>query len=433
MYKFIEWRKTYLFFAAFFCLSVGITSCKKKVNPLGDNVYPSDYIMGSIVVDTFDLLTYTVEEDSVASKDPEFNLLGSYNDPTFGMVEASFYTQLTLSGFSPDFGDLASKKIDSAVIAFQYGGYYGSVNKSQLFEIYELTESLSADSTYTRKSIVNVNPQNLVPTLNNEGYIKPNPLKPTVVGTDTLSPQLRIPIDTVFARNMLVLAENSVNDKDFLENFKGFYVKVNNASMMPGEGAILYLASTKSASKLTVYYSDAQGPNKFDFIITSKAVDFNHIDVDYTGTKMSQLLTDSTLGKKEYYAQAFTTRAKIDFPSLNNLPKDVFIHNATLEIPLSYYPAGDLYPSEQVNVVANLFKGDKKKYTLSTVTYSMTKKAYIIDLRTYVQNVLKGDIQNYGLYVSPKRFNTSVERIIFNGSNTLNKKKPKLKIVYTKL
>lgn len=426
------WRRTKLFFAAFFCLSIGATSCKKKFNPNGKDVLPPGSIMSSGGIDTFKVHTYTELEDSINSMDPEFNLLGSYNDPVFGKMEASFYTQLTLSGFSPDFGDLNDLVIDSAIMAFEYGGYYGKLN-TQLFEAYEILDDLSRDSSYLRTSTVQVGTQNIVATGNNEGLIKPNTDKPAIVGNDTLKPQLRLPIDHTFARHLLEVAQTATSDNTFLEEFKGLHFKVNNPTFSSGEGGILYLATSKAASKLTVYFTVDNKQSKFDFIITNKAVDFNHIEVDNTNTKVEQVLNDPSLGDEEFYAQAFISRAKIEFESINDLPKNIIVHEATLEIPTNYFEGDPHYISGEVIASAKLFEDDERKYVVQTVAFNKSKKAYVINVRTYVQNILKGEIQNNGIYLSPKRYNTSAERIIFNGANSTYKKQPKLNIVYTEL
>jgi hypothetical protein len=426
------WRRVGLLFAAFFCLALTIISCKKKKSPIGQDALPSGSEMSSAGIDTFQLKTYTVKEDSVISMDPEFNIVGSYNDPVFGPQEANFYTQLKLSGFSPDFGDLTQATIDSCVLAFEYGGYYGELSE-QLFKVYEISDELTRDSTYKRTSTVPVNSQQLVPTSNNQGRITPAPFDQAVVGADTLNPQLRIPIDTTFGRQLLQLAEGSTNDEDFLQNFNGLFVKVNNGMQSPDDGSIVYLATSRPASKLTVYYTQNGDQEKFDFIVNGQAIDFNHFDNDFSGTRVEQVINDSTLGQEEYYAQAFTTRAKIDFKTIDSLPKDIIVHKATLELPVSYYLESDIYPSSNVIVSAQLFAGDDRKYIINEVTFQPSSRSYIIDLRTYVQNIIKGEIVNNGVFVSPKRYNTTAERIIFNGVNTPNKKKPKLNIVYTKL
>lgn len=426
------WQKTMLFFVAFFSLSIAISSCKKKQNPLGKDVLPPGSVMSSAGIDTFQVFTYTVLEDSVNTMDPEFNLIGSYHDDVFGAVEASFYTQLTLSGFSPEFGDLNTLEVDSAVFAFEYGGYYGTLNE-QLFEVYEITEELTRDSSYTRNSELAIGNNNLVPTDNNQGLITPNTEKLAVVGTDTLNPQLRIPIDKAFAKHLLTLAESATSDASFLEDFKGLHLKVNNPTNFPGQGSIVYLATSRAASKLTVYYTSGGQQNKFDFIVTNSAIDFNRIQVDYSGTKVQQVIDQPELGGEEFYAQAFVSRAKMEFESINNIPENVIIHSATLEVPVSFYQGDPFYISSEINVGAKLFEGDERIYALSSVAFNTFRKAYVVDLRTYIQNIIKGEIQNNGIYISPRRYNTSAERIIFNGANSTNKKQPKLNIVYTEL
>ncbi|RYM35768.1 DUF4270 family protein [Brumimicrobium glaciale] len=433
--KLKTWRKVAVLFAAFFCLSIVMSSCKKKRNPVGSSALSSETLMNSSSVDTFQLKTYTVEEDSIYSMDPSFNLIGSYVDEIYGRVEANFYTQLTLSGFSPDFGNLSEVAIDSAVMAFEYGGYYGNLTE-QLFEAYEISDELTRDSSYLRTSVAGVIPQQLVPTLNNEGLITPNPLKASVVGSDTLNPQLRIPMDTVFARNLLSLAQNSTNDADFLQSFKGLHFKVNNGMQSAGEGTILYLSTTKPASKMTVYYTKNGEKGSYDFIVNGSAIDFNHVETDYSGTKVEQLINDSTLGETEFYAQSFSTRAKIEFSSIDSLPKNIIIHQATLELPVNYYKGSNFYPSSEIIASSEPF-GNGIKYSIyegkTSVLYNSTKKSYVLDLRKHIQGIIQGKIPNSGIFISPKNYNSTVERIVFNGVNTQNKKKPKLSIVYTVL
>ena len=63
--------------------------------------------------------------------------------------------------------------------------------------------------------------------------------------------------------------------------------------------------------------------------------------------------------------------------------------------------------------------------------YDDNQKAYIIDLRLHVQQVVSQIIANRGVFLRPTYFNSTTERIIFNGSESVNKKKPKLVVTYT--
>jgi len=425
----ITWRGALMLSAAFFCLALVATSCKKKRSPIGEGALPPGSALSSSGVDTFQLSTYTIDEDSTVSMDPRFNLLGSYNDPVFGTVDASFYTQLTVEGFSPDFP--AGYSVDSIVMAFEFGGYYGEISE-QTFEVYEITEELTRDSSYLSSSSATTNFSNLV---DGTGQILPDPQTGAVVGADTLNPQLRIPLLSSFGDYLMTLAANSPDSETFLDAFKGLQFKVNNPMQSPGVGTILYLTAANPASKLTVYYSDPAGDSfEFDFLVSGSLVDFNHIEIDNNGTDVQAVLDDPTEGLDQYYAQTFKSRAKIDFPSLNDIPKDVIVHEAVLEIPIDYYQGSDLYPSSVVTISSELFENDDRRYLINdNVSFNNSKKAYVVNLRTYVQNILSGEIVNNGIIVSPQLYNSTTERIIFNGPESVNKKQPKLNVVYTKL
>ena len=429
-----QWRKGFILSATFlFLLFVGGTtvSCNKKQKPVGESGLSEDDILNSSGVDTFALKTFSIVEDSISSKDPRFNLLGSFNDPVFGTTDASFYTQISLSGFSPDFGVLADVAIDSFIVSFRYGGYYGDISE-HLFEVYQIDEDLSEDSSYYEFSSLTTQATNLVPTANNEGYILPEPLVQAVVGQDTVSPQLRIPLDTIFARQLMQLAETSADNEEFIDNFKGLFFKVNNGMQSPGEGNILYLESSNPASKLTVYYRENNEPKEFDFLISASLVDFNHIEIDNSSTNVEFVINDTLAGQTEFYAQAFKTRAKIQFPTFDDLPKDIVIHEATLELPISYFLGDGFYPSSIVSAAAR-FQEENDQYFLldNNVLYNQQSRSYIINLRPYLQSVINGQAINDGIIISPLFFNTSAERMIFNGPNTPNKLKPKLSVVYT--
>lgn len=431
---FTKWRKVKILSATFFCLLFLVISCKKDKNPLGENALPDGSSLSSDGVDTFSVRTYSITEDSTITKNPQFNLLGIYNDPELGKVEANFYTQFSLSGFSPDFGNLDDVIIDSMILAFRYGGggYYGTPEE-QLFEVYELDQKLSEDSTYYYFSTANVKPNNLVPTGNNEGLIKPTPNDESIVNGISTNPQLRIPINPDFAKEMMQIASESSSNEEFREKFNGLHVKVNTPTPAVGKGSILSLASANPASKLTVYFRQNDTvKNNFDFLITNQLIDFNHLEFDQTGSNLERVLEDTVLGQETFYAQGHKVRAKIEFPSLKDIPESAVLHSATLELPVNYFVGSDFYPSQTVTVAAKLFEGDDRRYLISeNINYNLQRRAYIIDLIPYIQGIISGEHVNDGIVVSPRLFNTSIERIIFNGSNTMNKKQPKLNIVYT--
>ena len=157
-------------------------SCKKQINNSGSGVLGSQNILNGVTVDTFDLITYTVQEDSIITDNAANIVLGSYTDPKLGSFDASFYTQLLLGGTTPNFGDASTIVLDSFVLALEYTGYYGALTP-QNFEVYEMDESIYLDSAYYIYSSKPVKPTNyVVPSMSN---ITPDPNNYVIVGADT--------------------------------------------------------------------------------------------------------------------------------------------------------------------------------------------------------------------------------------------------------
>jgi hypothetical protein len=420
---------------SFACLFlVLLVSCNKNKHEIGKPAIDQDLLLNGITTDTFNLITYTINEDSAITDNAPNVLLGSYIDPKFGKVNASFYTEFRLKSLNPNFGDMGTIVVDSCVLALQYVGYYGD-QSVQTFEVYELSDSLSMDSVYYDFSTKPTKPGNLVPS--GHGTFGPRPLNNAVVGGDTLAPQLRIPLDTNFAKSML--NEAATNASTFASNvnfqnfFKGFKVNVNNPSQTIGQGAILYLnINNNAASKLTIYYTQAGVSKSFDLVMNSYCSDFVHIETDHSGTPLDLVLQDSTKGQTTFYAQAFRQRAVIKIPGLDALPKNVVVHRADLYLPVQFQNGYRYKPGSAVSVAARLKQSDTKLTNLNvTGAFVDSKKQYTIDLRTYTQALIADNIENTGVVVSPVYFRNSAERIVFNGPNTTNKKKPQLILTYT--
>ncbi|MEJ6588253.1 MAG: DUF4270 family protein [Crocinitomicaceae bacterium] len=413
--------------------STAIVSCKKKQYQLGSDVIDSNTILGGTSIDTFSLVTYTIEEDSIISDNPSNVVLGSYIDPVFGSYNASFFTQLRLAGVDPNFGDPNTIVIDSFVLALEYVGNYGDLDP-QTFEAYELEESMSLDSTYYSFSTLAYNALNLVPLDN--ATISPNTSSPSVVGGDSLAPQLRIHLDTLLARSLITEATSggttfSSND-EFLEFFKGLYLRTNNLAQVSGEGAALYLNINDPSSKATIYFQQDGEPTSYDLIINSDCADFTKIAIDQTGTNVEAVIQDSTVGQNTYYAQAFGTRAALSFPGILSLPENIVIHRADLSLPVQFQTGYKYQPGTNISVAT---RADSSSTNLVNIgvfgVYNPAEKQFNINIREYVQSIVNKDLPLTELVVSPLYFINSAERIVFNGSNTINKTKPKLTITYT--
>jgi hypothetical protein len=408
-------------------------SCKKKEYALGSDVIDASTILNGSSVDTFTLRTYSIEEDTVISDNPANVVLGSYLDPTFGSYSASFYTQLRLAGVDPNFADPSEIVIDSFVLALEYVGYYGALDP-QTFEVYELEESLSLDSTYYSFSTLTHSTTNLVPAEN--ATVTPNTSSPTIVDGDSLAPQLRIHLDTNMARNLIVEAtsENGSfsSNEAFLDFFKGLHIKTNNNTQLQSEGAALYIDINDPSSKATIYFKQNGEATSYDLLMNSDCADFTHVDLDASNTSLDEVIADSTLGKNEFYAQAFGPRAAVSIPGLLNLPENIVIHRADLSLPIQYQTGYKYQPGNNLSVATRIDSSSTQLANIGVIgVYNSLDKNFNINIREYVQSIVNKELPLTELIVSPLFFINSAERIIFNGSNTINKMKPKLTITYT--
>lgn len=425
-----SWRKVFGLSATFLITLLVVVGCKKKESTLGNDVLDPNSLLNSTQVDTFQLTTFTIAEDSLISDNPAYAVLGSYNDPKFGKVDASFYTQVVLSGLNPNFGDISAITVDSLVLGLEYADYYGELSP-QTVEVYQLTEKIHVDSTYYSFQDKAHSSTNLVVP----GYetFTPTPNGETIIGEDTVDAQLRIRLNNSLATQLINESASGGTNYSSIDNFtsyfKGLYVKVNNGSQLSGKGAVFYFNLNDPLSKMTIYYTQAGEQKTFDFLINSECADFNHVDIDNSGKPVQNVINDTISGQTEFYAQAFKSRAIVKIPGLKNLPKKCVIHKAELILPIQYQTASKYSPSDEISVsvrIDNILSGIGVFGFYDNYT-----KSYTVDCRDYVQALVTGQISTTELILSPRFFITSAERIIFNGPSTINKKKPQIVVTYT--
>ena len=422
--------------SALLLLLLVATACNKKDTGLGKEIIDPNALLNGITTDTFELYTYSILEDSTETKNASNVLLGSYIDPKFGKVEAAVYTELRLPGLNPNFGTASQIVVDSFVLALEYVGYYGELSP-QTFEVYQLTDSLqnSSEVKYYQFSTLSAASTNWVAT--GQGTITPDPINDAIVAGAEVDPQLRIHLDTNRAWDFINESTNNpttfATNAAFQDYFKGLKIAVNNPSQSSGKGAILYLdINNNPASKMTIYFRLDGVKKTYDFTINSNCTDFTHIDHEQANTPVAALLADTTLGQKAFYAQANKVRAMVKIPGLDQLPDNIVIHRADLSLPVQFQTGYRYKPGARITAASKLSATDIYYTSLGIAgLYSDTKKQYDLDIRAYLQSLVNGKLENTGIVVSPLFFRNSAERIVFNGVETSNKKKPKLVVTYT--
>lgn len=436
-----NWRKAILLSACFVLAVSVLPSCKKKTSKFGTEALNVEDLLAAGGKDTFQLKTYSVSESTLRTDNQIFGTVGAYHDPKFGIVNASVYSQFTINGLVTLPAGTAT--VDSVVLSLNYGGYYGKLDP-QTFEVYQLADNLHKDSSYYRNTTKATMGSNLVDP--GSATQRPNTSYKPVIDADgdgdldTLNPQLRLKLDNALGQQFIndILAGNGAfaSSTEFLNSgyFKGFKINVTNGTPTSGTGAVLYFNLGNSQTKLTIYYKHSSTPTqqgRIELIANTSCGDFNHVEIDHTGYHIADVLANPLNGQTQFYTQSFDNRAVIEFPTVNNLKSNSLINNALLYLPVSYQTGNYYYPSVTLEIG---YKTDAGKIvTFRTATYDNNQKAFILDLRDYLQDVVSGKAENRGLYLyqNSKYFNCTAERIIFNGPASSFKTKPKLVIKYT--
>jgi len=434
-----NWRKVILLSACFvFTLSI-LPGCKKTASNFGSEALDINDLLAAGGKDTFQLKTYSVLEDSLTTDNHIFGTIGAYHDPKLGIINTSLYAQFTIGGLTQFTGGETLNTIDSVVLSLNYGGYYGKLGP-QTFEVYQLADTLGLTTDYYRNSTKATMGSNLVDPGSATQTPLMNGLKFALGSGDSVHPQLRLRLDNALGLQFIndIIAGNAAfqGSDQFLAApfyFKGLKINVANTTPGSGQGSIIYFNLQNSETKLTIYFKMNGDPEQreIDLKNTAKCADFNHADVDHSGYHIADVLANPLNGQTQFYTQSFDSRAVVEFPTVNKLKSNSLINNALLYVPVSYQNGSYYYPSVTLEVG---YKTDSGKIvTFRTASYDNNQKAFVIDLRDYIQDIVSGKAENRGIYLNQSSlyFNCTAERIVFNGPASPYKTKPKLVIKYT--
>lgn len=432
-------------YVIFFTLIVVAISCKKKTpKDIGLPLLPGEDLLNAEYVDTLTLISHTDKDDSLLSVRLVHNLLGTISDPVFGISQASVYTQLALSQVNPAFG--VNPVLDSAVLSIVYKNpqYYGTLY-SQKFNVNELTQAITKDSTYYSNRTFQYNTTPLAST-----YLVPNPKDSIKIDTVKYPAHLRLQLDKTFFQPFLSSAAAIASygsNTSFQTFFKGLYISTS-AGVPPGEGAILNMDFTHSYSRLTLFYHNStQDSLSYYFIITNTdCARISHFEHDYSLTPdiQNQLSTSPTIQEDKVYVQPMAgVRTKITMPYLQNLYNNgkIAINKAELILPVEPLSADSPFVAHPklVATIADsalgpLFLPDiYEGATYFGGEYDTKNKLYKFNIARYIQQILNGTKKNQGMYIITSTSQITANRVQLIGGNKALSNPMRLKITYTPL
>lgn len=444
---------TKFFIATQLMVAFLFSSCE-KASEIGLDVQPQDDLLNVKYIDSTSIYTLTVKSDSLRSDETIVTtgdiLLGKYVDPYFGMASAGIYTQLRLPTTNPSFG--TNPTVDSVRLCLAYATtLYGDTTVQQIVNVYQLTQELKAEDDFYSNSTV--------PKLGYDmasGYtFNPRPKDSVGITTAKEKPQLRIPLSTYFAQNILNNQGNSVlsNNTNFQSFVKGLYITTESTPLASGQGAIMYFKMNDTKSRMIIYYHNDTGTYQKKYELNlSNCARFNHFKHDYTtsihDSLNAQLVAMPPKTNTIVFAQAMAgLRTKVTFPYLHHINDSgrVSVNKAELIIKMDtnvvayshlkkYAPPPALVLFEIKDdgasgvLTPDYFEGS----TYFGGTYDETNKQYKFNISRYIQQVLAGKKSNNGIYILVSNGVVLANRVAIGGGNS-NDFKMKLNITYTKL
>lgn len=404
---------------------------------IGLEVQPESDLFNVIYLEDIPITARTVKEDSIRSSRTIYNLLGSYSDPVFGDVSASFYTHVRLSSNEVDFGPNAVA--DSLVLSLVYDDYYGEIQNIQV-EVHEVVEAFHRDSNYYSNAHF-ATASNLLASQS----ISPNPDDSVSVGGQMQPPQMRIQLNAALAQRFIDASGTTdlSNNDAFIEFFKGIYVKTLPVN---SDGAIFYFDLLNTLSRMTLYYSNDNNDSlSFNFVINDNCARVTNFEHDsYTDNVLqSQLDGDTISSDSILYLQGMgSTKIFLSIPTSTLLEENIkAINKVELIIPVEIDdPTKDKYPppdrlalvriteSGELAFILDQFEGDSHFRGM----YDEDKKAYTFTITRHIQNILNETIQDYGMYLMVSGAAVNAGRVLIRGHKN-TKSNLKVKITYIKI
>lgn len=399
-----------------------IASCNKEPDLIGLDLLPEGDRLNMSYTDTSSIIAYSVREDSLITMNLASNLLGYLNDPVFGPVKASFYTQYRLPNNNLNFGD--NPVADSIVFTLVYNGVYGDSLTQHTVKVYELADSLRTfKKTYYSSSTMPV-----LPTPIGEATFVPNLLKADSVDGKFVKPHLRIALTQEFANKILSSsAETLSSNRFFAQIFKGLFIDA--APIAAGSpGSILHFDMLNEMSRVVLYYHNDKDTTSVKFLINSSCIRFNNFNnYDYASASpelLQQFAGDTTTMHQHVFLQSMAgSKVKLRIPWLGNIPQNAKIAVNEALLVFTDSEPGNIFKAPGQLSLRGL--SDSSTYVVVAderigAAYFggryINKKEYQFRITKYVQDrMMYPDLPDNGLMLLIPAGSLTANRLILNG------------------
>ena len=395
-------------------LALSITACRKPNGGLGLGLQPEGELL-DLRTDTLPFSLEMVHVDSLRTDERSRLLLGTTIDPISGLTSAFFSTELRLSQTAVDFGN--NPVCDSVEFVLRFNGPSYGLNADQYLVVEQLADTISIDSAYYAQDIPETIPGNLVDPASQP--VQMHPSQSVYVGSDTLSAQVRMLLDSNFGQS-LIDADSSVfaSNAAWREHFKGLQVRSES-----GGGGIVSLEPNAGVSYLRLHYHNSTDTTTYDFILNANAARIGHFR--HSWSSEFQALNDSlpTEGAQRVaLVGAGGSYLRLDLAGLDSLdaPEGAVINRAEVVLPLIDVPSKLPRPA----ILTTFLKNDGGGLELAPEagspgvtyggTYDATRDAYVLNYPVSAQRRLNGEEARRYLYLYSELSSIALEQVVFH-------------------
>ncbi|GAB4395264.1 MAG: hypothetical protein OHK0053_01540 [Microscillaceae bacterium] len=416
---------------------------------IGFDLVPQNEV-GVIFTDTLSIKASTILGEVITSNTGTL-LVGRYQDPDFGEVQAQTFFQIAPDSlFLNQSNSSATMVFDSLRLELSRIYSYGNETLPQTFSLHRITEENGLErEEFNNTNTVAFDPTTLATFTKTGEELRDAPLS-------------IVRLSDLLGNELFEMARNNTPLAEYLENFKGLAL-VSEAS--PGEDVNIVGFSTGFSTRMVMYYSEVSADTSIQrtlgfFIGAGKR--FNQIGSDRSTTLLGNSLNASFDGVSisqtdslAFVQAGVGLQAKISFPTLEQLRQvnnnSLAINRAELVIKApsgsaDFYLPPNLvfYESDASNQILTVGEDENEIELILQregrnpfgftdpliATFDARNEEYRVDITTYLQLRLTGIKSNPDILVSPTGFASSLNRVLINA----RKSSPfgmKLRLFYT--
>jgi len=411
----------------FGCLIAFSWGCTKPETEIGLGLQPTSELLDAVVVDTVTVELATVLEDSLETDELSTGLIGQVFVPRFGTIRAALATQLRLSATDINFGP--NPVADSMFLQLRYtGDFYGRL-MPELLSVQPLLDSLSLDSNYFSNIHLETTGEEWIPL--ETGPLAFEPREPTVVGSDSLASQLRIPLRTDIAQAIVELDTATFDGNDsWFGHLPGLLIRHSEG----GQGVAAFDISS-GLSVMRLHYHNDNDTSAYDFLFSPLSARVNLFDRELLGelSALEQEGGPEALPGTEraYVLSASGCKVQLRFPHLSAFldsaghTPTVLKAELTLPVEEAFFdkpiPAQDQLFVLLEGTTGGFVQSPDQSAPISVGGfYSQSERAFVFNLSSTVQALMKGGLDGRELYLVSSRAGISVSSVVLAGTEVDN-------------